>query len=95
MVKSFVDVTSSDGFWYSVGQDVMNGAYSSVLRRLNPVQHRRAPKTLGTRTTNKTLQRALDLVTEKGMHDRILNAMAMWIGLMRSTTTTTEPRIIQ
>lgn len=22
------------------------------------------------------------------MHDRILNAMAVWIGLMRSTTTT-------
>ncbi|NOU10367.1 MAG: hypothetical protein HOO98_10160 [Nitrospira sp.] len=47
-------------------------AFIQVSARLNPVQLRRAPKALGAKTTRETLQRALDLVTEKAAHDRVL-----------------------
>jgi hypothetical protein len=47
-------------------------AFIQVSARLNPVQLRRAPKALGAKTTSETLQRALDLVTGKAVHDRIL-----------------------
>lgn len=43
-----------------------------VSARLDPVQLRRAQKALGAKTTSETLQRALDLVTEKAAHDRII-----------------------
>lgn len=47
-------------------------ALIQVSVRLNPAQLRRAKKALGAKTTSETLQRALDLVTEKAVHDRIL-----------------------
>lgn len=47
-------------------------ALIQVSARLNPVQLRRAQKALGAKTTSETLQRALDLVTEKVAHDRVL-----------------------
>lgn len=47
-------------------------AFIQVSARLNPVQLRRAQKALGAKTTSETLQRALDLVTEKAAHDRVL-----------------------
>lgn len=47
-------------------------ALIQVSARLNPIQLRRAQKALGAKTTSETLQRALDLVTEKAVHDRIL-----------------------
>ncbi|MDF0666389.1 MAG: hypothetical protein CV088_00535 [Nitrospira sp. LK70] len=43
-----------------------------VSARVNPIQLRRAQKALGAKTTSETLQRALDLVTEKAAHDRII-----------------------
>jgi hypothetical protein len=43
-----------------------------VSVRVNPIQLRRAQKALGAKTTSETLQRALDLGTEKAVHDRIL-----------------------
>ncbi|TKB94830.1 MAG: hypothetical protein E8D40_00765 [Nitrospira sp.] len=46
-------------------------AFIQVSARLNPVQLRRAQKALGAKTTRETLQRALDLVTGKAVHDRI------------------------
>jgi hypothetical protein len=47
-------------------------AFIQVYARLDPTQLRRAPKALGAKTTSETLQRALDLVTEKAALDRIL-----------------------
>lgn len=47
-------------------------AFIQVSARLNPVQLRRAQKPLGAKTTSERLQRALDLVTEKAAHDRVL-----------------------
>ena len=47
-------------------------ALSQVSARLNLAQLRRAKKALGAKTTSETLQRALDLVTEKAVHDRII-----------------------
>ena len=47
-------------------------ALIQVSVRLNPKQLRRAQKALGAKTTSETLQRALDLVTEKAEHDRII-----------------------
>ncbi len=43
-----------------------------VSARLDSIRLRRARKALGARMTSETLQRALDLVTEKAVHDRIL-----------------------
>lgn len=47
-------------------------ALIQVSARLNLTQLRRAQKALGAKTTSETLQRALDLVTEKAEHDRIV-----------------------
>lgn len=47
-------------------------ALIQVSARLDPVQLRRAQKALGATTMSETLQRALDLVTEKAVHDRIV-----------------------
>lgn len=46
-------------------------ALIQVSARLDS-QLRRAQKALGAKTTSETLQRALDLVTEKAAHDSIL-----------------------
>lgn len=43
-----------------------------ISARLIPIRLRRAPKALGAKITSETLQRALDLVTEKVVHDRTL-----------------------
>lgn len=45
-------------------------ALRQVSARLDPIQLKRARRALGTKTTTETLQRALDLVTEKAAHDR-------------------------
>lgn len=47
-------------------------ALIQISARLDPTQLRRAQRALGAKTTSETLQRALDLVTEKAEHDRIL-----------------------
>ncbi|MGQ0695304.1 MAG: hypothetical protein ACT4OL_06990 [Nitrospiraceae bacterium] len=47
-------------------------ALIQISARLNPVQLRRAQKALRAKTTSETLQRALDLVTEKAEHDHVL-----------------------
>lgn len=47
-------------------------ALVQVSARLNPAQLWLAPKALGAKTVSETLQRALDFVTEKVAHDRIL-----------------------
>ena len=43
-----------------------------VSARLNPAQLKRAQKALGAKTASETLQKALDLVTEKAVHDRLI-----------------------
>ena len=43
-----------------------------VTARLDHRQLKKARKALGTRTTTETLQRALDLVTEKAAHDEVI-----------------------
>ena len=43
-----------------------------VSARLNPAQLKRAQKALGARTTSETIQKALELVTEKAAHDRVV-----------------------
>ncbi len=43
-----------------------------VSVRLNPAQLRRAKKALAVRTTTEAIQRALDLVTEKALHDKVI-----------------------
>jgi hypothetical protein len=40
--------------------------------RVNARQLRRAQTALGSRTTSETVQKALDLVTEKAAHDRLI-----------------------
>jgi len=47
-------------------------ALRQVSARLDPIQLKRARRALGTKTTTETLQRALDLVTEKAAHDRVI-----------------------
>ncbi len=47
-------------------------ALVQVSARLNPSQLKRAKKALGTKTTSETLQKALDLVTEKAEHDSVV-----------------------
>ncbi len=47
-------------------------ALVQVSARLDPVQLKRAQKALAAKTTTETLQRALDLVTEKAVHDRVI-----------------------
>jgi hypothetical protein len=43
-----------------------------VSARLNPDKLRSAKKALGTKTTSETIQKALDLVTEKADHDWVI-----------------------
>ena len=43
-----------------------------VSARLNPAQLKRAKKALGAKTAGETIQKALDLVTEKAAHDKVI-----------------------
>lgn len=43
-----------------------------VSVRLNPAQLRRAKKLLAARTTSEAIQIALDLATEKALHDEVV-----------------------
>ncbi len=43
-----------------------------VSARLNPVQLKRAQKALAAKTASEAIQRALDLVTEKSVHDEVI-----------------------
>lgn len=43
-----------------------------ISARLNPVQLKRAQKVLAAKTPSEAIQRALDLVTEKGVHDEVV-----------------------
>jgi hypothetical protein len=47
-------------------------ALVQVSARLNSDKLKRAKKALGTKTTSETLQKALDLVTEKAAHDWVI-----------------------
>jgi len=47
-------------------------ALVQVSARLDPVQLKRAQKALAAKTTTETLQKALDMVTEKAVHDRVI-----------------------
>ena len=47
-------------------------ALVQVSARLNSDKLKQAKKALGTKTTSETLQKALDLVTEKAGHDWII-----------------------
>ena len=47
-------------------------ALRQVSARLDPVKLKRAQRALATRTTSETIQKALDLVTEKAAHDRVV-----------------------
>ena len=47
-------------------------ALVQVSARLDPVQLKRAQKALDAKTITETLQRALDMVTEKAAHDRVI-----------------------
>ena len=47
-------------------------ALVQVSARLSLDKLKRAKKALGTKTTTETLQKALDLVTEKAAHDWVI-----------------------
>lgn len=47
-------------------------ALVQVSARLNSDKLKRAKKALGAKTTSETLQKALDLVTEKAAHDAVI-----------------------
>ena len=47
-------------------------ALVQVSARLNSDKLKRAKKALGTKTTSETLQKTLDMVTEKAAHDWII-----------------------
>ncbi len=47
-------------------------ALKQVSARLDPVQLKRAQKALSAKTTSETIQKALDLVTEKAAHDWVI-----------------------
>lgn len=47
-------------------------ALVQVSVRLNSDKLKRAKKALGTKTTSETIQKALDLVTEKAAHDWVI-----------------------
>jgi hypothetical protein len=47
-------------------------ALVQVSARLDSDKLRRAKKALGTKSTTQTLQKALDLVTEKAAHDWVI-----------------------
>ena len=43
-----------------------------VSARLDPAKLKRAQRALATRTISETIQKALDLATEKAAHDRVV-----------------------
>jgi len=43
-----------------------------ITVRVDSGQLKRAKKALGARTTSETIQRALSMVTEKAVHDRVI-----------------------
>jgi hypothetical protein len=43
-----------------------------VSARLNPAQLKQAQKALAAKTASEAIQRALDLVTEKTIHDKVV-----------------------
>ena len=45
---------------------------TKISVRVNARQLRSAQRALGARTTSETVQKALDLVTEKAAHDRLI-----------------------
>ena len=47
-------------------------APTRISVRVNARQLQRAQKALGARTTSETVQKALDMVTEKAAHDRVI-----------------------
>ena len=47
-------------------------ALVQISARVNPVKLKRAQKALATKTTSETIQKALELVTEKAAHDRVV-----------------------
>lgn len=47
-------------------------ALVQVSARLDPAQLKQAQKALAAKTTTETLQKALDMVTEKAAHDRVI-----------------------
>jgi len=47
-------------------------ALVQVSTRLNSDKLKRAKKALGAKTTSETIQKALDFVTEKAAHDRVI-----------------------
>ncbi len=47
-------------------------ALVQVSARLNSDKLKRAKKALGAKTTSEAIQKALDLVTEKAAHDRVI-----------------------
>jgi hypothetical protein len=47
-------------------------ALVQISARVNPAQLKRAQKALAAKTTSETIQKALDLVTEKAAHDRVV-----------------------
>ena len=51
-------------------------ALRQVSARLDPLKLKRAQRALATRTASETIQRALDLVTEKAAHDRVMRRYA-------------------
>jgi hypothetical protein len=47
-------------------------AFTRISVRVNQGQLKRAQKALAARTTSETIKRALDMVTEKAVHDRVI-----------------------
>jgi hypothetical protein len=47
-------------------------AATRISVRVSTRQLKRAQKVLGVRTTSQTIQKALDMVTEKASHDRVI-----------------------
>jgi hypothetical protein len=47
-------------------------ALVQVSARLNAAKLKRAKKALGAKTTSETIQKALDMVTEKAAHDWVI-----------------------
>ena len=47
-------------------------ALVQISARVNLTQLKRAQKALAAKTTSETIQKALDMVTEKAAHDRVI-----------------------
>ncbi len=47
-------------------------APTRISVRVDAAQLKRAQKALAARTTSETIQKALDMVTEKARHDRVI-----------------------